>query len=378
MSVHLHMANTSVPGGTRLLGVDEYSETPGSILGGANFDLFTPVSLSTNNTLQTQYSAREQYDAISVDAAYYHIKFPLTFNGGDTTKWVTMHLAMYGQPFSESAAVTHAIANCGLSENDVTQSRYMDADLLSGMSFNRGDYLFCVKDSESDTCSTVDFQWLDTVTNTLTSTRPAQPKQSHWLANNAIECTGNENGSVDFNFGPFGLFAEIERNSQFKLWSDFSHAEYSNQWPSESHPFGDETLASDPAIAWIEPFYLYYFNTCPSGACSNEISQGSALDVTLSFETAQMVFIDGITESEATFETEIGVLLADVHTRTQWGFDQKSADNIVGYDVVDLSSMTVSAAFAVTGGTEPPANAIVYCQDLDPANADEDGCSEQQ
>ncbi len=373
---HLLRENGNVPGGTRILGESEYRETPGEIFGGHEFDLSQPSSLVTNNTLSDQYPFHEQYDTLTISTAYYKVKFPVTLSSG--TKFVTMLLAKYGQPFSSSNAISKAIDECGLSGNEITASRFVNADLLPGMSFNRGDYLFCVKDTDTDSCSASDFQWLDTKTNQLTSTRPETPKVSQQLVNTEIECNDEGGGRVSFDFGPFGFYAAIDPSKQFKLWSDFSHGEFSQQWPDATAPQADETTVADPTIAGISPYYIYYYEDCSNNVCENLTQQGTDLDVNLTFDMSQMVLVEDITPDQMLALSNIGEVLSKTHVKSQWAFDQKSINNVIGYDANDMVGLTVLPEITLTGdATTPPDAAIILCSELNENEVSENSCDTQ-
>ena len=359
---HVGIDNTSVPGGTRLLGGSEFSETPGQIIIGVEFDLANPTPLVTNNTLRNQYPYREQYDNVGLSTTYYKIKFSLTYNNGADTQWVTMFLASFGQPFTTSAAVTNAMANCGVTSDHLTQQRFVNADnMLPGMSFNRGDYLFCVKDNETDTCAASDFQWLDTSDNSLTSTRPTTPKTSHYLANNPIGCVNEGEDRVNFDFGPFGFSASLPSDQQFKLWSDMSHGDVSTQWPGSQYPMNDVTIGPIDDAGWVEPYYIYYYQDCSTGPCSTTTS-GSQLDVTLDFDTDEMLLITDMDEDTVESQTSIGNILANIHNKTQWAFDQKSINDVEGHSPSHIVGMEVDATITVSRDIDnPPEGAIVNC-----------------
>jgi len=359
-SVNLHKRNTVVYGGVRIAGQSEFAEPEGSLYSGVDFDLFNPSAFVTNNTLRTQYTSREQYDSLNVLSAYYYVKFPVTFN--NSTKWVTVLLSQYGQPFEQSTAVTNAISQCGLSQSETTQARFTDMNMIDGLSFQRGDYLFCVKDTDTEACIASDFQWLDESNNQLVATRPSNPKQAHALANNPIECQ-NDGGRIGFNFGDFGLYATISDTNQFKLWSDFSHGELSEQWNGDNgFPLGDSSLVpNNEQDGWVEPYYIYYHQACPNGNCG-VTTEGSNLDVDFVFDTTGIVFIESMSEADMNAETSIGNILSAFHTKTQWAFDQRSINNVIGYDVYDIGGTDVQAIITIDrDSNNPPDGAVVSC-----------------
>jgi hypothetical protein len=352
------------PNGARILGPDEFATPAGGIFDGQAFDLSAPVPLVTNNTLFEQYNERTQYDVLAMNLAWYQVQFPLTISSG--TRYVTMLLAKYGQPFATSAAMDNAMANCGLAPEDATQARYIAADLLPGMTFQRGDYLFCVKDSPTESCAPADFRWLDSANNTLVANRPAQPKTSHWLTHQEVACVDEGGGRVNFNFGTFGLFANIADTSEFKLWSDFSHGSFSQQWPTGGAPAGNEAILEDPTIAWISPYFIYYHQHCGSGACDSQISSGPELDIDVTFDTDGMVMVEGLGIDAIAALDNVGEALSRTHLKSQWALDQKSINNVIGLSTNHVADLTVAVDITVGGQpTNPPDEAITLCADLD-------------
>jgi len=53
-------------------------------------------------------------------------------------------------------------------------------------------------------------------------------------------------------------------------------------------------LVSDPTIAWVSPYFIYYFQNCGSGVCSNTIQDGTTLHIELEFDMTGMIFVDGL------------------------------------------------------------------------------------
>ena len=241
-------------GSARIAGVAggaEGQDAEGAILTGAEFSFKDQTAFTGWNELWSQYETQTQYGLIGTEMLYESVQFRVD------TKYVTMLLVAYSQPFAESAAV----AACNLSADQKSQnaSRFAAADILTGMTFTRGDYLFCVKDSASAPCAPTDFQWFDLDTNTLTSPRPDNPRVQAYLVRDTPTCE-NDEGRV--NPSLTGIRVAGTLATKFKLYADYSHGINSNQWKDAPGALGGEP---DPEHlvegddAFEETYLVYYY-----------------------------------------------------------------------------------------------------------------------
>jgi hypothetical protein len=191
-----------------------------------------------------------------------------------------------------------------------SQDRYVEADLLSGMTFERGDFLFCVKDTATETCAPTDYKWLDTASDTLVSTRPTAPKQSSYLADREITCTDDNDDRYEFNLDLISMYATIPASQRFVLYGDFSHGELSNQWADATVPLGD----GKP----VEPDLIYSY-TSPSGVTT----EGTNLVVEIDFDPTSSMFIETFRATDIDANA-LEQSLEKLHFKTQWAFDKKT------------------------------------------------------
>lgn len=333
------VSRVNLNGLTRILGPDEESETEGDILGAIAVDFSNlDAELVGNNQLTDQYEDEDTFDHASVNMHSLKVKFAVP-RSGSTVKYVTMFLATHPQPFSSSDAIS-----C-VPESERSQDRYQ-IETLADVEFERGDYLFCVKDTESATCSASDWQWIDNSSNSLVSTRPSSPRQHKWLTNDPIECEEDEQGRYNFNIGPLYEVSSFASADTFKLSADYSHGEISNQWPGEKFPKGAAPEDGED-IEGDDP-YLIYYHTSNSG----EQSEGNDLLFTLDINPEQMVFVDGIADLEN--ESDLGEILANTYTKSQWAFQQKADNNVIGWDPNHVAGTNASPTITVSGGTDEP------------------------
>jgi len=321
-------------GEVRLVGVtDSVEGKEGEIISGDEFDLGSSDSFTGYNELWFQYETQAQYDYIGAEMNYERVQFKVK------DKYVTMLLVASQQPFVDASAVS----DCGVSDTQKTESRYTEADVLSGMSFQRGDYLFCVKDSADETCATSDFQWIDTSSKTLVSTRPSSPRVHSFLVNDPITCS-------DSDYSMQGIKVAAELSTKFKLYADFSNGIDSKQWPDAKGAFGEEPDADHLLDEeFEEPYLLYYYQEDGSST----VTTGTNLSVTLNIDVSNVVYFDGLPTSSIS-SSSMGEVLNKTYLKHDWAFQKKADSSVVGYSINHYSAMSVTATVAVTGGTDRP------------------------
>lgn len=327
----------------RIFGLEEKSEN-GELNVGKEFSLLDLSSSGFvgSNTLYVQYPYKASYEYLTMELLYQRVKFYI--NG----KYVTMLIAAYSQPY----ATSDEISKCGLSESVLSQSRFKNADRLTGLSFKRGDYLFCVKDSDSDVCATSDFKWLDLSTNTLVSVRPTTPRQYKW-PNETVSCkTGTyQNNPESFSVSTSGGLresAKIPSKDAFKLFADFSHGELSQQWPKAERPYGEQ-LSEDikTEVESLPPFLIYYYEK--DGAKT----EGTTLKVDFDVDATGFLFFEGIDDNDAA-TTTLETLLSKVYTVGGWVFSKKAASNVEGHGPEQYYGLSVTPTVTVSGGKGAP------------------------
>ncbi|SMF06544.1 hypothetical protein [Pseudobacteriovorax antillogorgiicola] len=311
-------------------------EQDGKIIEGKEFSFSDTSSFKAYNELWAEYDVQASYTHLTMELAYEKIQFEVN------SKFVTMFLANYQQPFSE----WDILDDCGLSEEEKTYSNITEADVLEGMTFQRGDYLFCVKDTADAECAATDFQWYDLDSDTLVSTRPSNPRTHAFLVFDEATCT-DDNGRPSFNMSAIRIGATL--NEQFKLYADFSNGVDSVQWKDSAVAFEDAADNSqDEQDNFQEPFLYYYYEDA-----AGNTSAGTGLDMSFDFNSEDMIYFDGLRASDVE-AASIEEVLKVAYARHDWLFHKKGQDQVVGFDVDEYASMTVSATITVSGGQEAP------------------------
>ncbi len=318
-------------GSARLASINETQESEnGAIVGGTEYSLSASSQFVAYNEIFYNYPYKSTWDYVSISNSYEKIKFHVA------GKYVTMFIATFQQPLAD----WDIWDSCGVAASTLEQSRFDDLTELKGMVFHRGDYLFCVKDTASETCAAEDFKWLDTSSNQLTASRPAQPRVNKWLVDDEAECEGNaERFSASFNKLSFAA----KLSTTFKLYADHSHGPMSNQWKDLQQPFGEATADGSGQ----SPFSIYYYQA--NG--SSSIVEGTKLEATLDFPATQSLYFDGMNATNVG-SASIGDILAKVFPKTHWVLQKKAEGGVEGGSIDHYSALSVTAAIEVSGGKE--------------------------
>ncbi len=324
----------------RIAGITEDIEgEPGAIVSGTEFDLAVDQNFTAYNELWYQYEHKTKYDYITIGVEYQKT----TFKVNDS--FVTMFVPAFHQPIGD----WDVWDECNVPESDREQSRFDDVEGLEDMTFHRGDYLFCVKDSLDATCAATDYQWLNLDSMELVNTRPSNPRVNSYLVNDKPTCTEEGEGRYNLNYTSMILAAKLD--SPFTLYADFSHGIDSTQWPEEIGAFGNEPDPENSSEDGFETPYLLYYYMAESDTSTTE---GTSLEIDFDFDVTHSVFIDGISQED--LETSsLGLVLSKAFTKHDWVFQKKAENSVIGYSVNHFSSIKVAATVAVTGGRDRPA-----------------------
>jgi hypothetical protein len=317
-------------------GAEDTEEVDGEIFGGADFSLLDSSTFNGTNELFSAYERKPLYSGITFESVFLNVKF-FTKN-----KYVTMLLVSTTQPFVDSSIAKSG--SCALSAEEKTMDRYVDADILSDMTFQRGDYLFCVKDDASSECKATDYKWFNLDTNQLVDERPSKPRVNQWFVFDEPSCSV-ENGRKNFSFSGVRVMANLTK--KFKLYSDFSHGHDSAQWPDAVGPFGSGDPSTDE---FAKPFPLYYHQ--PEGG---DLEEGTGLKVTLDFNVENSLFLEGMDESGYDSASLFDVLkIVDIPTNI--GFHKKGQEKEEGYNPAEMYGLSVTPSVEVSGGRNPPSD----------------------
>ncbi len=335
--------STEVGSAARLAGVPgtgydpTFDEEEGALISGAEIDFAVDQPFTGFNEIFQQYETKPLYTHISMGTAYQKIGFSLK------DKFVTMLIPAFSQPVVDWSAWD----NCPLSEEEKEYDRFQNANVLEGMTFEAGDYLFCVKDAQTDSCEADDFQWYDMDDETLVSTRPDNPRKHSYLTFNKSDCIDEGEGRKNLNMTM--MFFPAVLTNKFRLYSDYSHGINSVQWPDAIEPFGEAIPAGDRTTdEFAETYQLYYYH--PE---DGEITEGTNLALDFDFDVSEMLYLDGVRSSDIA-ASSLQELLKIVYTKHDWVFQQKGDNKVIGYSIDQVTSMGVEVEVTLTGDRNPP------------------------
>lgn len=320
-------------GQARLAGVSGATDGEGLIFNGAEFNLAEKKSFTGYNELWFNYSNKTEFTHLRLDLIYQKIQFKVL------DQYVTMIIAASDQPFKSSSA----LESCSVSEDEKTQARFTKADLLTGLTFKRGDYLFCLR-ADTTSCEPSEFKWLDTTSGSLVDSRPQAPRVHKWLVNDPITC--NREGDSDrYDFSLTGLVFGASLSSPVTLYADWSHGINSVQYKDGVSPLSTQTESETEEFE--EPYPLYYSKI-------DGVSQtGSRMNQTYNFNLTDMIYVEGLEEGEMDDFT-VEQLLSKIWTKHDWVFEKKAATNTKGYGIDQISSATATPSIVLSGGTSRP------------------------
>ena len=308
------------------------TESAGEIISDVVFNFSDRDSLTTYNELFFQYHLKDSYDILTVDSGYQIIKFTLK------EKFITLLIPAFTQPMSSWSE----ISECYSEIQSERQSNNL-ADVFSGMTFQRGDYLFCVKNKENENCAAIDYKWYDLETRTLVNQRPEVPRVHKYLVAEKSSCSTEGDSSI-LTISPMRMAAKLDET--FKLYADYSHGINSVQW-KDSHTAFQDRVQNDNEIDYIEPWLVYYYEK------DNLTTEGTNLTMEFRFNLKNLIYIDGMSQSSFNSST-LDEILESLYTKHDWYWDKKSEEGTEGFSPEHFSSMTAKAIINLSGEKERP------------------------
>ena len=241
--------DTLLRGSTRVFSEDERTTGDGEIFTGGEIDFSDPTkNLVGNNTFSDIYEEpRLIFTHLGIGMFYMKVKFELK------DQFITMLVTSFRQPVSSED--NFSSCDSTISAEERAQSQY-EVELLSDMTFEPGDFLFCVKSSTDDVCAASDFLWLDNDTDSLTATRPSNPRQSSSLKKEP-SCDSGEGGGIYLTMPTISVLAKFTEDGYFSLYGDATHGPESNRYPGAAQAFGAE--GNDPDPDEVEPWTQFFY-----------------------------------------------------------------------------------------------------------------------
>lgn len=272
-------------------GSDPASNGPGRILGGGSgfskdgyidggrFNLAQAASMRGQDNLFHKYKSKPQFDLVTVESAYVRASFELK---GETWE---MLVPFYDQPVEDISVLKECV------DSGYLEAAKRNGNLLPGIAFKAGDFLFCKRDEASTACALSAFKWFDAGVNALAAPRPANPKRLSSLSGLTRKCNkkGSDGAPADMAFQMPALRADL--SSPVKVYGDFSHGPDSGSNQGASRPAGVSEEAwneRSKAGKATGPYAIYFLEA------GGETKRGNKLGATVTFDSSDWIFFDGI------------------------------------------------------------------------------------
>jgi hypothetical protein len=223
----------------------------------SEFDFASPIAMQGESNV---YDADddEDWDLITVYVAYLDIQAKLK------GKYWTVRYAFVDQVPSDNTTISTCVDEHYL-ESMEENANVLDTDTEE--TFQNGDLMVCIKDTATAACADTDFQWLNTDTDTLVSTRPTNPFQHEWADEAETSCDASEGEGYSIQLGGYDLYAST---TAFNLSAEFE--------------------ACQQMFSYTDPD-------------TDDVSTGNTLGATFDYDMEESVFIDavsvdGLTDAE--------------------------------------------------------------------------------
>lgn len=297
-------------GGGRLLAVNATSDVGEVKRGGGAFDLQDPKPVGGNTSLDCEEYPTTDWNTVSIHFVY------LDAQVLGPSSVLNMRFVFEANPLREEPVFNEPA--CTLQDSRINDWLYLPADVK----VQRGDVLVCEKASADETCTDAEYQWVDTSTKTLSSTRPTSAYQLDYIRK--YRTGKDENGQV------LDVFCETncERNSPHCGYSgggydvDFRFAApdvfnlYSELITDRDprHPHYDADVATGAPAASGEreghPPVFWYTHRTQDGATTE--GSGRDMSIVLRLDTAQFLFVEDVADVAQLEALSAGELAARV------------------------------------------------------------------
>lgn len=257
--------NSETAGGVRILGGGNGLDQTGS-WEGDKFDFEDDAAIDGESTLEKVYKTKPTFTSITTELNYMSFKTQVGSN------YWNVIVPFYSQPVEQNAIVQ----SCQYDEFYLSKVAE-NANLLPGLEFERGDFLFCIK-STIDDCKINEFKFFDTDSETFVASRPNAPKFSEYISELESGCApplqGESGASLDW--GRFSVRADL--TTPLKLYADYAFGDSSQNPDSEA------------ASSGLPPYKIYYHEV--DGAAQT----GNDLKISFEFNTDNMIFFKDISD----------------------------------------------------------------------------------
>lgn len=284
-------------GGGSGYGKDGYFE-------GADFDLSNLSSIRGSDNLWSTYDSRYTFKSLSIEIGY----IKSTFVAGDRT-WELM-VPFINQPVEGETWLKDCF---GAEWFDLAKTR---GTILPNMNFKTGDMLVCKRQNATTPCTESEFQWADSATGALSSTRPETPKALSSVSKLNRKCLRPTSGSTppDSQFDLPAL--SVGLNTPINFYGDFSHGPTSKSNPADfpKRATAGEWDSRRQQNLKTAPFTQYFFQE------NGQTISGDKLEAQIKINPTEYVFLAGLTSvSSSTADADI---IKAMTTKEFWAWEK--------------------------------------------------------
>jgi hypothetical protein len=298
--------------GVRLYGSGEGLDRDGRLTL-APFDLKNPQMIPGEGTLQ---EAAVGSAFTQLDTLFGYIEVQLALE----QRFWTVRFLFYPQPLENDETIKACVDSHRL--DAIAQN---GAVIAGSPAFERGDVMYCAKDTVDEACAPSDFKWLDTASHAFVSERPTAPRRLAFIVEHGIECLLYAEGPTDANHGQPGVL--------------------------HFNGFHMGSLLTTPLPVWAE------FDACNkkfhTRLADGSIDNGTSLAAVLNYDLEHFVFFPGVSDLTAASDLDLlsVVTLVPIYAREKLGegpaagqYSHVTASVTLGHDPVP----------ACTGGAPDP------------------------
>jgi hypothetical protein len=302
-------------GGVRLFGSGEGLNRDGRLTL-APFDLKHPAMIPGEGTLQ---EALPGTSFTQLDTLFGYLEVQLALD----QKFWTVRFLFYPQPLENDATVTRCVDSHRL--ESIAQN---GAVIAGSPAFERGDVMYCAKDTSDEPCAPGDFKWLDMASHAFVVERPAAPRKLDFIAEHGIECKLYPEGPTDANHLQPG---ELRFNG-----------------------FHMGSLFTSPLPLWAE------LDACNkkfhTPLADGTVDSGTSLAVVLNYDLENFVFFPGVTDVATASEQDLlaAVTLVPIYAREKLGEGPAAGEYSHVTAVATLGHDAVPACSGAGGGGAGP------------------------
>jgi hypothetical protein len=176
--------------------------------------------------------------------------------------------------------------------------------------------LICKRQDASTPCTSAQFQWADSNTGVLSTTRPSSPKALKSTQSLSRKCNSPASNGVppDANYELPSMLAKL--STPVDLYGDLSHSSSSKSNPAEYPARSTAAEWSDRRSKNLQnsPFTLYFYSN------NGTVTSGDKLDAQISVDASNYILLENLSSLDATTSDED--IIKAMTTKEFWAWEK--------------------------------------------------------